>query len=218
MPTDCPNRVTLSEMDRRTLLRNAALLTIPTIGGCLGGRTGSGGGTITKTSSPTTTPTEIQTASPTPTPTERPASTETPTRTPERVGQRKFPEYDWEALKGTEAVFTSQVTLKNTQFHPLIAEVPQGGSISFTNKDSFGHTVTIPALDVDKRLSGGASTTVTFDRLDTFDYVCKLHPPSMLGRLIVVDKTPTLSPTPEGTSTPAPTPTPTTTGGGGGYY
>lgn len=194
-------------MDRRRFLATAITLWSGVLGGCVAdGREA----TLTpkETPTPTMTPSEAI-----PTPTETPGGT--PTQ--ESVGQREFPDYNWAVLDGTEPEFTTEITLEDTQFHPLIATVPHGESVPFENRDSFAHTVVIPALDIDRELGGGATTRVTFDTLDTFDYACRLHAPSMLGRIIVVAETPTPSPTQTPTATPTPTPT-ETDDGGGGYY
>lgn len=181
-------------------------------GGCLGG--GPGG-------QPTTTDMEAQTRTEASTETTTEAtSTQTETTTAESVGQREYPGYDWGMLADAEPQSTTEVTLENTAFHPLIAEVPTGTAISFVNNDSYGHTVTIPALDIDEQLSGGGSIELTFDETGTLDYVCALHPPGMLGRLIVTEETPTETPQPstETTTTSTPTPTPTDSGTDGGGY
>lgn len=194
-------------MDRRTFIAATGLLSTGLVAGCLGGGGGNGGGgQATPTASPT----------PSPTPSPSPGTAETPSGA--TSGQEAYPDYNWEVLEGETGELTTQITLRDTQFHPLVAEVPRGTEVTFTNEDSFPHTVTIPALEVDERLDGGASTTMTFDTLETYDYVCKLHPPSMLGRLVVVEETPTASPTPtEGGGGATPTPTPTETDDGG-YY
>lgn len=213
----------MSDMYRRRFLATVAA-TIPPIAGCLqfaGGGSDGGGqaetppvaetSTPSKASVPTPTSTPMATPTDTPSPTPTAPPTETPTATPAgSVGQRKYPHYNWGKLEDASPEFTTEIRLKNTAFHPPIAEVPRGTPVRFVNEDSFGHTVTIPARDINTQLSGGASTTVTFDALDTFDYVCTLHPPFMLGRLIVTEQTPT--------PTPKETPTPTPDGGDGGSY
>lgn len=199
-------------MKRRRFIATAITLSSGVLGGCVGG-----GGQATPMSTETPSPTETFSEATATTATLTETSRGTPT--PGSVGQREFPDYNWTVLEGSEPEFTAEITLKNTQFQPLIARVPQGVSVPFENKDSFAHTVTIPALDIDQELEGGASMQVTFDTLQTVDYVCRLHPPSMLGRVIPVEETPTPIPSPEGTPTPTPTSTPTETDdGGGGYY
>jgi len=107
------------------------------------------------------------------------------TTTAGSAAQSAYPDYDWGRLDGAEPTDTAGVTLRDTAFHPLVARVAVGTEVTFTNEDSGSHTVTIPALDVDEQLSGGASTTVTFAEAGTYDYVCTFHPPEMLGRIVV---------------------------------
>lgn len=99
--------------------------------------------------------------------------------------QSVFPDYEWGKLEGADASETSSVTMRNTEFHPLVAKVSAGTEVTFTNEDSGGHSVTIPALGVDETVSGGSATSVTFEEAGTVDYVCTFHPPGMLGRIVV---------------------------------
>jgi len=99
--------------------------------------------------------------------------------------QSTYPDYTWDQLSDADPTETTDVTIRNFAFHPLVAAVSTGAEVTFTNEDSGSHTVTIPAMDVDEQLSGGSSTTVTFDEAGTFDYVCTFHSPDMLGRVVV---------------------------------
>lgn len=96
-----------------------------------------------------------------------------------------YPDYDWEQLTRADAAETTSVTASGSAFQPLVAKVSAGTEVTFSNEDSFAHTVTMPALDLDEQLSGGSSTSVTFERAGSFDYVCTIHPPDMLGRIVV---------------------------------
>lgn len=101
------------------------------------------------------------------------------------VAQEEYPDYDWDELEGAEPTETTSVTLRDTAFHPLVAEVSAGAEVTFTNEDSHQHSVTVPAMDVDQGLPGGSSTTLSFDGTGTFDYLCTFHPPGMVGRVVV---------------------------------
>ena len=96
-----------------------------------------------------------------------------------------YPDYDWEQLTRADAAETSSVTMEGSTFRPLVAKVSAGTEVTFTNEDSGGHSVTIPALSVDETVSGGSSTSVTFEEPGNYDYVCTFHPPDMLGRIVV---------------------------------
>lgn len=159
-------------MRRRAFIGTTAALSVPLVAGCAdggggpvggggsgpygGGASGGGGGETT-----------------------------TGGTTDGRSGQSSYPDYDWEVLTRADAATTTSVTMRNTAFQPLIARVDAGAEVTFTNEDAGPHTVTVPALDVDERLSGGASTAVTFEAPGAYDYVCTLHPPAMLGRVVV---------------------------------
>lgn len=179
----------MTGIDRRTFLASATAITTVSLGGCLGD---DGQGTPEGESSPMGTT----------------AATET--ETPSGDARSEYPDYNWEVLEGAESQATTEITLRNTSFEPVVAAVPTGESITFTNNDSFEHTVTIPALDVDESLDGGESTTLTLDQEGTFEYVCELHPPGMLGRLVVSDDA--------ATATEDAGDTPTETADDGGYY
>lgn len=197
-------------MQRRSFLAATGGVIAPLVAGCLGADDEGAEET------PTSTPTEEADESPTPTETE----TETPTPTEElddEGTQERYSDYNWDRLENADAVATGTVTLRNSTFDPLIAAVKPGTDVTFTNEDSFGHTVTIPKLDVDEQLDGGQSTTVTVEETDTYDYVCTIHPPDMLGRIEVTEDPPDR--TPEETPTLTPTETDDDDDdGGGGYY
>jgi plastocyanin len=78
---------------------------------------------------------------------------------------------------GGEAV---KVDTKNTKFIPKAVTVPKGGTITWTNSDSFPHTVTKdkgPGPKFDSgNLEGGDTFEQTFDAAGKIDYLCKLHP------------------------------------------
>lgn len=112
-------------------------------------------------------------------------ATSTPTATVTPTGQNQYPNYNWGKLDDVEPVQTTEVILSGSSFEPLIASITPGTTVTWTNDDSFDHTVTIPKLAVDSRLSRGDSVEVTFQTADTYDYVCRLHPPGMLGRIVV---------------------------------
>jgi plastocyanin len=161
---------------------------------------GCGGGTEETPADPTDTPTA---SGPTDTPTASGPSTpesgtptatgtgmETPmgtaTGTPNRQSAREiYPDYNWAQLEGVEPVATGTITMSGFAFDPLVAAVEPGTELAVVNGDGGGHTITIPALGIDERVTGGGETTITADRAGTFDYLCRLHPPNMVGRLVV---------------------------------
>lgn len=185
-------------MNRRHFLARSAAVLAPLVAGCSGD-----GGTATPlpTDSPTRTPPPSATDSPSPTasPTATPTSTgaatptdtlsPTPTRTPSPTptseAQAAYPDYDWEAVEGVEPTPATEVALRSSAYDPQVSAVEPDTTVTFTNEDAYGHTVTVPALDVARELSGGAATTITFAAAGTYDYLCEFHPPTMVGRIVV---------------------------------
>ena len=71
-------------------------------------------------------------------------------------------------------------------FEPKVAVVQAGVPVTWTNNGGAGHTVTIPELGIDETVKPGETFTFTFIEAGTFEYECILHPPDMVGRIIVV--------------------------------
>ena len=176
---------------RRTVLGTAGTGLALALAGCAGdgGDETPDGATDTPSDTPTETATPADTATPTETatatPTETHAGTATPTATAEGEGaQAVYPDYEWSQLEGVDPEPAETITMDGFAFDPLVAAV-EPGEVEVVNDDGAGHTITVPALDIDERLAGGERATVTVDRTGTFDYVCRFHPPGMLGRLVV---------------------------------
>lgn len=73
---------------------------------------------------------------------------------------------------------------------PLLPDhtaIQPGTGITVVNQDSPGHIVTIPRLEIDKGVAGDESVSFTVERTGKYDYVCAVHPPGMVGRLVVTD-------------------------------
>lgn len=143
-------------LSRRRFVTGSALLTTSALAGCRGGGNGGGDGEGKDEAGTATT----------------------------RPARQKYSNYSWDQLQNANPTETTTITMKNTTFKPLIAKVSKGATITVTNKDSFKHTVVIPALSVDKSVSGGGNAEVTIDQAGSFDYVCSVHPPDMLGRIV----------------------------------
>jgi plastocyanin len=87
-----------------------------------------------------------------------------------------------------EPVRTTEVRLpKSYRFDPVAIEVDAGSEVTWTNDDSFTHTVKLedgPETS-DHRVDRGASITLRFDTAGTYHYVCTLHPRDMKGVVVV---------------------------------
>lgn len=85
----------------------------------------------------------------------------------------------------TEPVQTSTVDMPPSyKFEPRTVEVAAGTAVSWRNSDHFTHSVQVDGGEV-KDVRPGASTTITFDRPGTFNYICTYHPQNMKGTVIV---------------------------------
>lgn len=187
-------------MERRRFIQLLAIGTSPLLAGC-----------STNVSGTETTPSSTMTVSPTATP---------------RSAQVAYSNYEWSKLSDVEPTPVSTIEMINTAFDPLIVAVNPGTSVTVINRDPGDHTMTVPRLGINETLENGASFSFSVETTGTFDYVCTLHPPGMLGRLIVTDNPPTVTstetvtetttetPTETATPTETTTPTPTETGSG----
>lgn len=99
--------------------------------------------------------------------------------------QDAYPDYNWGSLDEASPEATTTVTMSGFAFDPLVASVSAGEAVGFPNDDSAVHSVTAPAAGIDREVDGGQETTITIDESGTYDYVCRFHPPAMLGRLVV---------------------------------
>ncbi len=77
------------------------------------------------------------------------------------------------------------VQIKNFSFSPSASTVKKGVTVTFTNSDSVGHTVTADDGSFDTgNINSGASQTITFSKAGTFTYHCSVHP-TMKGTITV---------------------------------
>ena len=90
---------------------------------------------------------------------------------------------------GGGPIQTSTVDMVNTSYQPSEIEVEVGTTVTWTNEDSFAHTVTSQDAGFDSGdIGAGEEFSHTFDQTGTFDYECTIHP-SMQGTVEVVEST-----------------------------
>jgi plastocyanin len=66
--------------------------------------------------------------------------------------------------------------MKNIAFSPTSVTVKAGDKVTWTNNDSFAHTVTLDDNSVDSgEVAAGATFENTFATAGTFAYHCKIH-------------------------------------------
>ncbi|HEY3523978.1 MAG TPA: cupredoxin family copper-binding protein [Candidatus Limnocylindrales bacterium] len=77
------------------------------------------------------------------------------------------------------------VTILNFSFGPDSITVAKGSTVTWTNQDDVGHTVTFDkGDDTSGTLNQGATYKEKFKTAGTFTYHCRIHP-SMTGTVIV---------------------------------
>lgn len=182
-------------MDRRAFLAGVSALGA----GCVGG-----GGQATDASTGTRSPTRTETGT----------ETETRTPTPAQRAREAYPEYDWRLVDDADPVATTTVRLRGFEFSPTVAAFEPGAEVVIVNEAAGDHSLTAPALDVDVELGSEERTTLMIPEAGTYEYVCRFHPPEMVGAFVVTDD-------PEGVASATATPTDggeATTTEDDGYY
>jgi len=126
---------------------------------------------------------------------------------------REHPDYDWNILNDPDPVDTNEVTMTETyDFDPRVVRVPPGTTVTIENATNQFHTVTVPKKGYDQQIFSGSTAEVTFEETGVFNYLCRNHPPDMIGR-VIVDDTLTAYPGSGGTDTESGTGTASGTGG-----
>ncbi|MFB6252736.1 MAG: plastocyanin/azurin family copper-binding protein [Halobellus sp.] len=85
------------------------------------------------------------------------------------------------------------ISMKDTTFQTLRAEVDAGATVKWVNNDGVPHTVTAAQFhdtakswSFDKEVSGGGSVTRTFEEKGVYEYYCAIHGKStMCGAVLV---------------------------------
>ena len=90
------------------------------------------------------------------------------------------------AVAAPRGANTVKVTIQNFAFSPLTITIDPGDSVVWTNLDSAAHSaITVQPGFISAVVAQNQSTTVTFDRPGTFDYICGIHGASMKGTVVV---------------------------------
>jgi len=183
-PFSPERRVSVRVPERRQLLKlgGAALL------GALAGCTSENGGDATTAETPattTTTPTETVTPAETATPTETATATATVTPT--------------ETATPTPAstptpLDDGEISIVSFGYEPLVAAVEPGITVTWANDSGSGHNVVSDQFNdgatawdfTSETVSGGGTTTYTFDEAGAYEYFCSIHgAPAMCGVVLV---------------------------------
>jgi len=84
--------------------------------------------------------------------------------------------------------------MKDTAFHPVRTSVEAGTTVTWTNEDSYGHTVAAATLTDGATqwsfetgtLNNGDTATHTFDQKGVYEYYCTIHgKDTMCGAILV---------------------------------
>ncbi len=90
------------------------------------------------------------------------------------------PADDAEAPSDDVAAAGTGVNIKDSRYDPGEIDVAVGDTVTFTNSDSFAHTVTSKKDQAFEFASGefadGATFDLTFEEAGTFAYFCEIHP------------------------------------------
>lgn len=104
-----------------------------------------------------------------------PAPTKAPTNPPAATQAAATPA-PAASSAATPAAAAGAATIKDRAFHPTTLDVAIGTTVTWTNQDEFGHTVTADDGSFDSgTVSGGATFSQVFDTAGTFAYHCKIH-------------------------------------------
>jgi len=80
------------------------------------------------------------------------------------------------AITQPAAIGTAQVTIANFAFDPAQLQVKVGTTVTWTNNDSTGHTVTADdGTFTSSTLKKGDTYSFTFNEVGAFAYYCKPH-------------------------------------------
>lgn len=90
------------------------------------------------------------------------------------------------AMSGaTQPVATDEVDILDFNFAPPDVKVKTGQTVTWTNRDSFDHTVTAKDRSYDSaNMAQGKTFSHTYDRPGTYAYFCAIHN-SMTGTVVV---------------------------------
>jgi plastocyanin len=85
----------------------------------------------------------------------------------------------------SKPVATTNVEMaKSYRFDPKVIEIKAGQTVTWTNNDSFTHTVKVDG-ESDHKVGRGDSVSIAFDKPGTYHYVCTLHSHDMHGTVVV---------------------------------
>lgn len=104
--------------------------------------------------------------------------------TGQKYGGQQTPEPTSQSQPATPAT-PNAVTIQNLAFTPNDLSVKVGQTVTWTNMDSFTHTITSDTGVFNSgNVANGATFSYTFTKAGTFPYHCSIHT-SMTGQITV---------------------------------
>lgn len=99
------------------------------------------------------------------------------------------PEETEPPIEEEEETSGAEVLMQNNTFQPAEITISVGTTITWTNEDAVGHTVTSgtrgsPSGMFDADVGAGETFSFTFEETGTYEYFCSIHP-GMDGTVIV---------------------------------
>lgn len=78
---------------------------------------------------------------------------------------------------GSNVEETADIAMVDSQFDPRNARVDAGATVTWTNEDTAGHTVTSASdnWELDVTVDGGGEATHTFEASGVYDVYCRFH-------------------------------------------
>ncbi len=99
--------------------------------------------------------------------------------------------FAWSALtdprRGETAAATNMVAVSDNAFTPYVIEVETGIEVTFDFVGDIAHDVSFDDGAESPEVVSG-SYTRTFEEAGVYDFVCTLHPLSMRGRVVAVER------------------------------
>lgn len=82
-------------------------------------------------------------------------------------------------------VVKNEISIKGNAFSPDNLSIKVGDTVTWTNNDSYPHTVKASKGEFDSgNIANGAKFSFTFDKEGTYDYICGIHT-FMTGKIVV---------------------------------
>ncbi len=90
------------------------------------------------------------------------------------------------ASSGGGSAAAATVDMKNIAYNPATVTAKVGQTVTWTNSDSFAHTVTFDDSSVKSsdNVAAAGTFSTTFDKAGSFTYHCTIHP-TMKGTVTV---------------------------------